>query len=446
MSTSAGNVGSLFFPMSAKLGLRVEATVSPLVERKLVLAGTLVESFPQAEKHLSQLVGLDISAARIRRATRRVGCERLKLRQQLQEYFDSLMLPRQQFGVPDGVKAPDIAAIMLDGGRLQILDRQQPKETSQRKGEHWRESRVGLLMNMTGKSYDHDPCPDLPDFLAGGADLEKKLGEISKLIKQTEEPTSANEKRPKNEHTVTKPRRSRDAILPRDFVRPLPGPEIVNRDCIASRDAWEQFGRLMAAEAWIRGFAGSSRKVCVTDGSDAIRRVIEKHFAHYTAILDLMHALGYAMNAARAVGGSLSEIRKRYRDWAEKIWQGRVANVITEMDQHQRTLGQPPHGASAEDPREALRKSRVYYRNQQFRMNYPEYRKLGYPLTSSLMESAVKQVNRRVKGSEKFWSELGGAELLALRADAISDGDQLTRLLSELAQPNDGFRQYNHAA
>ena len=62
------------------------------------------------------------------------------------------------------------------------------------------------------------------------------------------------------------------------------------------------------------------------------------------------------------------------------------------------------------------------------------------------LESAVKQVNRRVKGSEKFWSESGGDELLALRADAVSDGDKLSEFLEQLSKPQDGFRQYAHAA
>jgi hypothetical protein len=52
-------------------------------------------------------------------------------------------------------------------------------------------------------------------------------------------------------------------------------------------------------------------------------------------------------------------------------------------------------------------------------MKYPEYRKQGLPLTSSPMESTVKQINRRIKGSEKFWSE-GVDPMLHLVADRLS--------------------------
>jgi len=58
-------------------------------------------------------------------------------------------------------------------------------------------------------------------------------------------------------------------------------------------------------------------------------------------------------------------------------------------------------------------------------MNYPEYRRLGLPLTSSHIESTIKQINRRVKGSEKFWSKSTSEAVLQLRADYLSDSTPL---------------------
>ena len=59
--------------------------------------------------------------------------------------------------------------------------------------------------------------------------------------------------------------------------------------------------------------------------------------------------------------------------------------------------------------------------NQQSRMNYPNYRKQGLPITSSHIESTVKLLNHRVKGTEKFWSESAAEALLQLKADTLSD-------------------------
>ena len=64
-------------------------------------------------------------------------------------------------------------------------------------------------------------------------------------------------------------------------------------------------------------------------------------------------------------------------------------------------------------------------------MDYPRYRRLGLPVTSALMESLVKEVNYRVKGTEKFWNDPSGAEaILQVRAAALCDDDRLARYLA----------------
>ncbi len=41
--------------------------------------------------------------------------------------------------------------------------------------------------------------------------------------------------------------------------------------------------------------------------------------------------------------------------------------------------------------------------NNQHRMHYPEYRQSGLPVATAWMESLVKEMNYRVKGTEMFW-------------------------------------------
>lgn len=419
----------------------------------MTLAGVVAESFPKAETYLRELADIEASAQRIRRITSLRGRERIALRKQITQYYLDASIPDQLGRVPDGVSAPTIAAISFDGGRLQVLDRsdeattarsQQRQSGHRRKGQHWKESRIACVMSMNGETHEFDPMPELPEFLAGGTELQRKLTEIGHVMAL---PASASDD--EQEQSLTpkpkSPRRSRNKTLSAD-ERPLPGPDLVHRDCIASAECWRDFGETVAAEAWLKGFAGADRKVCICDGNDAIRRVCETHFSDYVHVLDLMHALGYAMNAARAVGGSREEISVRYRRWAEQVWRGEVRLVIEELDRHQEALGEAPKDAAADDPREVIRRTRVYYTNQQSRMNYPEYRRQGFPLTSSLMESAVKQIGRRVKGSEKFWSASGGDGMLALRGDFISDEDRLTNFLAQFAAPTDGTRSYFTAA
>ena len=58
-------------------------------------------------------------------------------------------------------------------------------------------------------------------------------------------------------------------------------------------------------------------------------------------------------------------------------------------------------------------------------MKYAEYRKQGLPITSSHIESTIKRINQRVKGTEKFWSESEAEELLQLRADYLSETEPM---------------------
>ena len=84
--------------------------------------------------------------------------------------------------------------------------------------------------------------------------------------------------------------------------------------------------------------------------------------------------------------------------------------------------------------------------NQQERMNYPEYRRQGLPLTSAHIESTVKQLNRRIKGSEKYWSERGGEAVLQLAADQLSTSRPLDAFWRERPCRQPGYRTYAKAA
>ena len=65
-------------------------------------------------------------------------------------------------------------------------------------------------------------------------------------------------------------------------------------------------------------------------------------------------------------------------------------------------------------------------------MRYDEYRREGLPITSCYIESTIKQVNHRVKGTGPsfgrcpVWSPAGGEAVLQLRADYLSDINPMT--------------------
>jgi hypothetical protein len=161
-------------------------------------------------------------------------------------------------------------------------------------------------------------------------------------------------------------------------------------------------------------------------------------------ILDFIHALTYVFAAALA-GRKFSEGWPIYNQWITWVWQGSVEKVIAALVERQTELGKPTKDESATSPRQVVHKALTYLRNHQDKMHYDEYRKAGLPVTSSHMESMVKQINLRVKGTEKFWSEEGGEAILQLRADHLSDDQPLVEFWKRRQANATGQRNYRKA-
>jgi hypothetical protein len=70
---------------------------------------------------------------------------------------------------------------------------------------------------------------------------------------------------------------------------------------------------------------------------------------------------------------------------------------------------------SAEHPRRVLAANVGYFRKNLAHMDYPAYRRKGWPIGSGNVESGIKQFNKRVKGTEQFWQPTGVEAILALR-------------------------------
>ncbi len=394
----------------------------------MAYSGAFAASFAEASSKLAKLSDLSISAERIRRVCQHVGSDRIEQQEQLQEAFQTKLLPERCHGKPADMEPPEIACVMADGGRYQVLDRSLPPAggRSARKGEHWKESRIGLLASMSGERHESDPQPELPSALRYEV-VADKLSDIGKTGAKLD---SFDETKPVS------------GVASAANSDKFPGPILESRGVVASGQSWEDFGCLLASQAWYRGFAASTRKVFVSDGSAAIEKLQRTHFSEHTSVLDILHALSYSLAAARAVSNDEAAAEQQYDVWAEKIWKGCIREVINELNAHSQRIGEPPPNAGGDDPREITRASRVYYENHAQRMNYPLYRREGLPLTSSLMESMVKQVSRRVKGSEKYWSKEGGEVMLRLRGEYLSNDNPMGAYWTRRSRQATGMRTY----
>jgi len=380
----------------------VDYDYSPTALKKVVYVGTQATSFSQGSRDLNELAELDVSAERVRRATERIGQERVRERDAQAAAYEVLPIPAQRT-VPADQPVPTVACMQMDGGRLQRFDRAAPQRNED--DTFWREMKVGCLWSMTSEVSAEDPCPQLPASFVDPGRMQRMVREI----KGFSGPDAASED---------------EAEEPRIDDRPG-RPKPLARSVVASRREVEAFGKLLASEAYQRRFPGAARKAFVADGSDSNWGVWRRHFSDYVPILDFIHALTYVYAAAMA-GAASKAGWQAYRTWAQWIWSGQVDRVIAALELRQHALGVPTKEPPKTAPSAIVATSLGYLRNQRSRMDYPEYRKQGLPITSSYVESTVKQINRRMKGTEKSWSQ-GVEPMLTLVADHLSDTPTLTR-------------------
>lgn len=402
----------------------MDEQLSPAVMQKSVALATKLPSFRSAQESVEETLEIELCPKRLERLSEQVGAERVVERQAEIAAWQALPLV-EKLAAPAGVKAPQVAVVMCDGGRLQRCDL--PATAKSR----WCETKVGALLEYQPQEHATDPCPEVPDKFLDLVQMETLAREIKRVAPKGSVFQAADAA--PQEASAPPPDMVAQA---REEVVADP-PELLCRDVVATLAENAIFGRHLAARAWGLGFAAAKRKAFVADGLPANWTLWQRHFQHleFVPILDFIHALCYVFAAAlagrtSAVGGPI------YIRWITWVWQGNVTNVIEELTARSAELGPPPPDAGETDPRSIVAEALTYLTNQQSRMQYATYRLQGLPITSSHIESTVKQVNYRMKGSEKSWAEGGGEPMLQLRADQLSD----TRPL-----PAFWIRRANHA-
>ena len=194
------------------------------------------------------------------------------------------------------------------------------------------------------------------------------------------------------------------------------------------------FGKQMEREAKRRRFFEANAKAFLGDGLPWNWSIWKKHFPDFTPILDFIHVLSYLFLAAKAVHDAPEDAWSQYLVWMRGAWQGDVAQVLEELRAWQTKRGVPDQDTPANDPRQILATTINYLENNQDRMKYPEYRRAGLPVTTAWMESLVKEMNYRVKGTEMFWNDPDGAEaILQVRAASLCDDERLAKHLRSRA-------------
>lgn len=406
----------------------------------MVYACTQEPSSRLAVKNLKKLSGLEIERRQLERWTHRIGKVRTDERDEAVEAWSQLPLPEAIGGCPVP-KAPEAVMASIDGGRFQIHDRcggtppdEPPEEQTaepvleedrESRSSHWRESKIGCLATLRSEVHETDPVPEIPRHFLDPPRILKLSREVCRNVPSDGGKTNSSSPsdRQETDHRAQ-------------------SPEVLVKSVVATKRPYAALGLMLAAAAWRRGFAAAIRKAFVADGAEINWTLWRRHFSHYTPILDFIHAISRVFQAAMA-GQKFVDGWPVYCRWAQWLWTGQVGDILAELTERSRDLGPPTEDDPATSPRRLVHEALTYLRNHQAFMNYAEYRRLGLPMTSSLIESTVKQVGRRVKGTEKFWSEAGAETILQLRADYLSDTDPMAAFWEQWQNSATGQRNYS---
>lgn len=396
--------------MREELGFDARELTPVLIER-LIFTAAETRSFDRAEILLGRIGDAVVSAATIRRVVGDVGSE----------------LAARRDAEPGGVaglarrpeEPPDLAVVECDGGRVRM---RQPGHGRgvHLSGDGWRETKNACLIRASRKTFLEDPQPEPPPCFCNPKHVAK-LAETEALSVAAPRAVAQTDVELLTERTdaeVNVVDEQKEDWRPKRLVRTV----------VSSMKTSRDFGRQMAREARQRRFYEAVAKVFLGDGLPWNWTIWKEHFPDFIPVLDFIHPLSYLFLVAKSVYPlSAEDAWAQYVAWMRDCWQGNVGHVLDELRGWQNRIGLPPPEAPENDPRKIVASTITYLENNRSRMNYPAYRQAGLPVTTAWMESLVKEVNFRVKGTEMFWNDPEGAEaILQVRAGALSDDDRLS--------------------
>ncbi len=438
--------------------------------KKVIYVGSNDPAFKRASEDLLVLAEVKVSAKQVERLTEQIGQERLAERDNDTQAWLARPLAQRE-DPPADLPPIKLAVVQMDGGRLQIRKPDDEKGASDEaatgvsnppveeqanptaspvtddsaaatesvaepdsdmgrpgKSKHWREDKVGCLLEMRSEVSDVDPCPEIPSVFVdplGALKLAQEIGHAAVPKGTPFKEAEAEEDEPAEGEPSKRPGR----------------PEVEKRRVLASRKDVHSFGPLLAAAACAMGLFNTARRAFVADGSSENWSVYKRYFSRWTAVLDFVHAMTYVYAAAMA-GRTFAEGWPVYERWIRWVWAGQVSRVIEELTARQQELGEATKQDKEGSPRRVVAEALTYLSNHKDKMHYDEYRKQGLPLMSSYIESTVKQINYRVKGTEKFWTEQGAEAILQLRADYLSDDEPMEDFWQRRQEAATGQRRY----
>ena len=406
-----------------------QRSYSPAVLDKIVSANAEHKSTAKAQKMLRKLAEVSVSVPEIMELSSMIG-------QELCEHLEQQALAHaEQTLQPQHAEAPSLAVVSMDGGRIMT-------RAEAGRGVHdqaWKETKNACLMTMSSSPSEKDPHPELPACFSDRSYVEQLVSDVHSSASSVSRKSGKNPEIPVEADVVSAspggPSRTMTPAASRSKKKWRP--ERLVRTCVSSMVCSDEFGPLVAGEAQRRGFYQAQRRAFLGDGQAWNWTLHATYFCDFVDITDFVHPLGYVYDAAKVLAPA--DPWPQYLRATTACWQGRVADFLDELRAWQATHSTSPDEKLADnDPRSIVQTTLTYLQNNQARMDYPAYRRQGLPVSTSMIESLIKEINYRVKGTEKFWNRPKGADqILQIRAAALCDDDRLSHWI--LSRPGSYF-------
>lgn len=410
--------------------------LTPGLVRKITFAAAESSSYERAARMVRYVGDRLVSTNTVRRVAQDVGRE-------LQERRDDSTKTTQPLAkIPE--VAPPLAVVQCDGGRIRT------REPGHGPGVHlagngWRETKNAVLTRATHETFQTDPQPEPSECFLD----PEQVAKIVELQIQAQSDESAEVPLEPSDVPAAAP--VEGAVDEEDWR-----PKKLVRTVLSSMACSDDFGPQMATEAKLRKFDQATARAFLADGLAWNWSIHKTHFPSYTPILDFIHALSYLYVAANLIQEFPNAQWEQYEKWLYACWLGRIADVIADLHEWQEKASLPPDTSVPDaeipmsladvlspvpetnptmaqktesrkkTPQEMIAGIIRYLEHNESRMDYAKYRCQGLPLTTAWMESTVKEIGHRVKGTEMYWNDPEGAEaILQIRAAFLSEDDRL---------------------
>jgi hypothetical protein len=185
---------------------------------------------------------------------------------------------------------------------------------------------------------------------------------------------------------------------------------------LASRDTLMQ---RLCVRAQQRGATLDTPIAALGDGASWIWEGFAQHLPQRVEILDFYHVSERLGKIAAARFGETAAGKRAGQQWREAqeqaLQEEGPEKLLAEL------AGWEPPSRGAQQVREDQLR---YFRNQQQRMNYPEYLRRGFPIGSGAVEGACKHVvSDRFRGTGMRWKSKTAEPLLHARAGLLTRPD-----------------------